>query len=167
MASGWCIACYDTGGTRRCTCTCSVSPTGVLTQAGGTRRPSRPREACHRRVRPSSGPGHHSNPNPLSRSQILTPVGLLILPRTRHFEREVRFVPNFVRFRPRSRRSRDHGWTSAFDPNRKLMVLGDCKDSCPTGRSRSSEWATQLHTTRRWVGLTVARTESIRSRTPC
>ena len=53
--------------------------------------------------------GASSGPRTLLKPEPLLTESHLILPRTRQFEREVRFIPNFVRFRPRSGRSREHG----------------------------------------------------------
>ena len=81
-------------------------------------------------------------------------------PESRRSRANVRFRADFVRFTSRSGLSWWCRRRTGFDPIRKLMVLGVCKVSCPTGWSRSSEWATQLRTTRRRVGLAVAPTLS-------
>ena len=57
-------------------------------------------------------------------------IGLLC-PRQQTIVGHGRFGPNFVRLTPRSRRSRDPGWTSAFDPQRSFIwdaSSGRCYD---------------------------------------
>ncbi len=53
-----------------------------------------------------------------------------LAPNTGHSSADVGFSPDYVCFTPRSRRSRDPGWTSAFDPKEKLVTLGAYLKKC-------------------------------------